>query len=577
MTAADLCRNVEFLVGTSCKPPNDDYFNQVAGEIDSLDDVTFDQLTRILIASGEDRIERPFFAFFRSLGVSYSARVARWRELSILHFGNFRFPFKRFRDASDDDFVRVFGIASTQLEERTTFGDGLRPIPLESTPLLGYIAGAPAKALQTKLENEVALTAQEQGFLERFDDARRDGIHNTYEYVCMPWIDVYVATSMRASEDFYSVARFLGALFGMDTGDFSNLDKVGYFDPTQSFHDDRIVKGIVEGLMLKRAACTLYLAQETDTLGKDSELATTLAQGKPVIAYVPSVSEIDSNTVIDDLKRAAADEMLEVAETPPEYARLVDRFAQLLVHEDFRNAWNELELGEGIVDQQTFDLSAHRFVQELVKLYDRRAQTLLYQHPLALQINLDTGVANGILVARTTDACRSLIRQILDDTMRFRIEARDRADNSPRSDLEAPIEWDRYLVEASTSSVFRVVVADELIANAFWNWYLNNDLTIYEGEPVKIIPKGWVEVASRVRRGWTVTEFDEALGEVKGTIEAEAALENGLLRIPVCWDRGGTPLRSVVEMPIAQRTISHIDSNVLITGVGSALLLAPNG
>src|SRR5271169_2130834 len=87
---------------------------------------------------------------------------------------------------------------------------------------------------------------------------------------------------------------------------------------------------------------------------------------------------------------------------------------------------------------------------------------------------------------------------------------------------------------------------------------------------------GWAEVVTEVRRGWMVTEFDEALGEVKGTIEEKVARVNGFLRIPVRWDRRGTPSRSVVEMPIAQRTVSRIDSNVLITGVGSALLLTPS-
>jgi hypothetical protein len=50
--------------------------------------------------------------------------------------------------------------------------------------------------------------------------------------------------------------------------------------PTQAYCSDRIDKGIAEALMLKRAQCTIYLAQESDTLGKDSELASTLAQGK---------------------------------------------------------------------------------------------------------------------------------------------------------------------------------------------------------------------------------------------------------------------------------------------------------
>ena len=65
--------------------------------------------------------------------------------------------------------------------------------------------------------------------------------------------------------------------------------KLRYFDPTQSLCENRIDKGLVEGLMLKRASCTIYMAQEIDTMGKDSELAATLAQRKPVIAYVPYI------------------------------------------------------------------------------------------------------------------------------------------------------------------------------------------------------------------------------------------------------------------------------------------------
>ena len=65
--------------------------------------------------------------------------------------------------------------------------------------------------------------------------------------------------------------------------------KLRYFDPTQSHLDFRIDKGLIEGLMLKRAACTVYMVQETDTFGKDSELASTLAQGKPVIAFIPHI------------------------------------------------------------------------------------------------------------------------------------------------------------------------------------------------------------------------------------------------------------------------------------------------
>ena len=45
--------------------------------------------------------------------------------------------------------------------------------------------------------------------------------------------------------------------------------------------------------MVKRAKCTIYLVQENDTLGKDSELAATLAQGKSVIAFVPQLENAE--------------------------------------------------------------------------------------------------------------------------------------------------------------------------------------------------------------------------------------------------------------------------------------------
>jgi hypothetical protein len=76
----------------------------------------------------------------------------------------------------------------------------------------------------------------------------------------------------------------------MSRPEIANLN-IRYFDPTQSYTGSRIDKGLVESLMLKRAKCTVYSVQDTDTLGKDSELAATLAQGKPVIAYVPSITE----------------------------------------------------------------------------------------------------------------------------------------------------------------------------------------------------------------------------------------------------------------------------------------------
>ena len=77
---------------------------------------------------------------------------------------------------------------------------------------------------------------------------------------------------------------------------------VRYFDPTLNFHDNSLAKGLIEGLMLKRAKCTLYLIQETDTMGKDSEMAATLAQGKPVIAYISQKSPEEREEALKDFR-----------------------------------------------------------------------------------------------------------------------------------------------------------------------------------------------------------------------------------------------------------------------------------
>jgi len=93
--------------------------------------------------------------------------------------------------------------------------------------------------------------------------------------------------------------------------------------------------------------------------------------------------------------------------------------------------------------------------------YNKRADTLGETHPLGIQVNLQTGVANGVLVARTPAECADLIRRILTRTLEFRI-------------CEKMVGDRRYLLlrEKSTNSVFRVVTGDDFLTNAFWNFYL---------------------------------------------------------------------------------------------------------
>ncbi|HWR36267.1 MAG TPA: hypothetical protein VN622_10400 [Clostridia bacterium] len=220
------------------------------------------------------------------------------------------------------------------------------------------------------------LRAESSALLTRQEEARDIGRKNTLRYLSLPYVDVYVATSMRAAADFVSQHRFTESVF--EDRSVKNL-KLRFFDPTLSYEDDRVTKGLIECLMLQRASVTLYNAGTTDTMGKDSELAATLAQGKPVIVYVP----------------------------------------------------------EGTA-------------------FDRRADTFRLDHPLGLQIDHDTGVAHGILVARTPEHCAKLLRGVLLNNL----------------DLHILHEGGLYLLEErTTGSVVRVVTDNALITHAFWTYF----------------------------------------------------------------------------------------------------------
>jgi hypothetical protein len=110
---------------------------------------------------------------------------------------------------------------------------------------------------------------------------------------------------MRSESDFVSQHTFVKNLFQHTHVRDLNLR---YFDPTVSYDSDRVKKGLIEALMLRRAAVTIYIAGAEDTMGKDSELAATLAQGKPVIVFVenePRFVPVEGRTKPVDMERRA--------------------------------------------------------------------------------------------------------------------------------------------------------------------------------------------------------------------------------------------------------------------------------
>jgi len=118
------------------------------------------------------------------------------------------------------------------------------------------------------------------------EEIRKKGRQNTATYLSLNDIDVYIATSMRSPVNFTTTAKFVKDLFGQKEIKEMNLR---YFNPTQSYSHDRIDKGLIECLMIKKAKVTIYNAQESDTFGKDSEAAVSLSERKDVVVYIARI------------------------------------------------------------------------------------------------------------------------------------------------------------------------------------------------------------------------------------------------------------------------------------------------
>jgi hypothetical protein len=468
--ADDVRAKLQLLVGMPApeSPDSEVYFEDLCNRLDDLSSASTSQLDQLLITVGFNRPSAGFHSFFRSLSESYSFEesLTRWRELSMLRYGNLRYPYRELARLEGEQIKTKLAVPSIDLEARSEpVLPGIDEIEAKDTPFLGYLAGKPVREIEDRSSRGDELTRQEELVLERYQTAQRTALSNTYEYCTSPFMDVYVATSMRDYEDFVAVHRFAKQLFTDD-----RFNSVAYFDPTQSNHPDRIVKGIIEGMMLKRAAATVYLAQEKETLGKDSELASTLAQGKVVIAFIPKyeTSDLAKQLKTDALIASEVDgsEASEEAAT----ARLLDRTKTI-----DPELWFELENRQQSASDVTLDEASLRLAEQLSIKYEQKAQTLRESHPLGLQVHLETGVANGILVARTVEQCRELVWEALTGSLKYEIVARAPEENEQKSDFAGDPHWDRLLVEQRTQSIHRVVIGDDVVTNSFWNWYMGPD------------------------------------------------------------------------------------------------------
>lgn len=416
----------------------------------------YSQLNEVLLVSGLDRVTSEFFSYLLDGSTDYEigaafesldqleAGITRFRKMALLRYGNTKFAFKslsRDADLLERDLAAGDQEDSEQFEKRHEPVLSPQAIAPEDAYLTGYIIEGELKTVLKANPDDAQAVALETRRGEIVDIA----VRNQEAYYASDHLDVYVATSMRARHEFISIARIVKEIFDHESIKPLNLR---WFDPTQAYCRNRIDKGLAEALMLKRAKCTIYLAQESDTLGKDSELASTLAQGKPVIAFVP---EVDEKYLREHFKA--------LSEAEPEKTNVRHLLEQLKLF-DPDAAWEDPEVRGWCAspDGAPMELLEKRVHAKIQQRFNSRATALREIHPLGIQVNLGTGVANGVMVVRTTDDCARLIRGIVTNSLDFRLD-----------------EQENYtaLRETISGSIFRVMTSDAMLTNTFWNFYLN--------------------------------------------------------------------------------------------------------
>lgn len=488
---------LHYLCGKEYNPENLDenqkkHLTKVLNDLNS-NYLNYEQFNEVLLLLNQNRISKDFFNYFFLGGIVNSETlkngITNFRGLSILNFGNFNFTYDRFSKIKKYDIDKYFGIYNIQ-RDTLEKNYATRPNPIinlkkvekEDTWHLGYLS----KTIVDREKKILEYTLKECNDPKKYDEFmkiisvleeeieknREIGNYNTEIYLIWDYIDVYIATSMRKNCEYEETYEILKKIFSDSR--IRNL-KLRYFDPTQSFCESNRDKGLIEGLMLKRAECTIYMIQESDTFGKDSELASTLAQKKPVIAFIPDYKKEDLCIKIKEYPLEYIKERIYIFKAENEFDDvdiLNDLDKDLYQLNDILDSYlKEYELYR---EKQPFSLwidkekqfkDRYPHFEEICDIlarytkryWDNRATILKDYHPLGMQIDLDSGVANGVLVVRDNDTCAKILKGILTNSLEFEIEHFD--------------EGYTGLIETNSSCLYRIVTDNELLTNSFWNFF----------------------------------------------------------------------------------------------------------
>ncbi|MCU0606222.1 MAG: hypothetical protein MUF78_02065, partial [Candidatus Edwardsbacteria bacterium] len=418
--------------------------------------VNYEELNELMLLLNQRRIERGFFSFiFEKDKIKLQelkAGVTKFRGYAMLKYGNFKFAFNslskcKIRDEVEKKLLPYSRDKSTITKSyhgRPSKTTDINKISKSDTFYTGYISGRRLDDYKEKIKykrQNKEITEDEHHRLmsqiikdsDKCQNIIDIALKNADVYLTWDFMDIYIATSMRYKWEYEETFEFISMLFKNKKILRMNLR---YFDPTQSKCAERIDKGIVESLMLKRAKCTIYMTQELDTLGKDSELAATLAQGKPVIAYVPEVNlrehtkKIFNYSIEYFIKRyytLKLEGIWDERKYRPMFGR-VDSNYSLSIRKWIEES--EKRMQEAV--DESFEAEIKRGPQFLTICrlfslaesysYSARYSILSRTHPLAIQVHLDTGIANGVLVLRDIKRCSELLLNILTNDMSFTIK-----------------------------------------------------------------------------------------------------------------------------------------------------------
>jgi hypothetical protein len=454
--------------------------------------LNFEQFNELLLLLNQDRISKGFYEyFFAEEKIDYEQlkeSIIKFRGYAMLYYGNFRFAFKELSKKTKDDIDRVFTpLCKAQPIRRPKKVLDIQKIEKMKTWYLGYISGAKVNKEADALdclgqENEIYERAQRefkpdlQKMMVDIEATHEIGYCNTDVYLTWDYIDVYVATSMRNKWEFEDIYEFIDSL---ENDKIVKDSRLRFFDPTQSWCSNPKDKGLIEGLMLRRALITIYMAQESDTMGKDSELAATLAQSKPVIAYVPKYDPAKYSTKIREypleyFKRRImafkADELFEderfekiVTGKFPNFEKglddYLDEYANYRAKQPF-TLWQQEDL-EFVKTSKHFEEIVQIVSMAECFHFNKRAETLRKNHPLAMQVDIHSGIANGVLVVRDIKQCTALIDAMLNNALKFEIMHEKEGYYS--------------LIEEISQSNFRIITDYEKLKNSFWNFFKVRD------------------------------------------------------------------------------------------------------